>query len=522
MKSRLIILFMFLPVLRTFAQVSEWEKVFHSSNNEYLQYTSIVRNYDVNHNVLAQYGRYTAEPIYPTDDSSRCSTSFLIQNTSTGNITHIVTLPVGYQVNDVRFVTLKKMDGVTTEDFCCFCGTRTQFDGIEYLPSIGGMPEYICLYSKHGFSGFFSMEDALNPTSSFTAKVRDVENTKELYRMTCYAENRGRYYPNQNAFQDNAVLDIIGLDDTVNAPSCFCRAKFYPDYNGGIRWDNNMRHNTTEILTDITKTDDYVVTSSHNTNGDSLWVRYSGQEDHHIPGGLELNTYVGAILFSSLRIFYNCDNPMEVNYFHRIGDAKICNTLSNGIEICYHIEGPYIGGLLNCQYDYSNGTMSFVRGANLKCSPLVKELVFMPANNATAVLYNESSSIDVVSIMTWTLDKNCKYPVTQFYNTSVNAQSITLQNRNSYEHLLWSGNDVGVPQSPMSLMTQRGKMGGGYGQTCHLKKTDYANPAVVDHVSRFKPMNIKYRYAYDNVTYPVTYIPFDPSDIDKEMVCVKQ
>ncbi len=34
--------------------------------------------------------------------------------------------------------------------------------------------------------------------------------------------------------------------------------------------------------------------------------------------------------------------------------------------------------------------------------------------------------------------------------------------------------------------------------------------------------NIKYRYAYDDVTYPVTYIPFDPRDIDKEMVCVKQ
>ena len=363
MKSRFVFLFLLLPIIKTGAQVSEWENIFRSSNNEYIQYTSIVRNYDVNHNVIAQYGRYTAEPINPTDDSSRSSTSFLIQNTSTGDITHIVTLPVGYQVNDVRFVTLRKIDGTATEDFFCFCGTRTRFDGIEYLPYFGGMPEYICLYSKHGFAGFFSMEDALNPTSSCTAKVRDVEKTKELYRMTCYAEEHGYYYSYQNSFLDNAVLDIIGLDDTVNAPSCFCRAKFYPDCYGGVRWDNNIRFNSYEILTDITKTDDYVVTTSHNNTGNSLWIRYSGQEDHLVIGGMQLNTVVNAIDFSQLRIQWDCES-YEVYYnFNRAGNAKLCNTLYDGIDVSYSILGQSIGGLLNCQYGYSNGIMSFVNGA---------------------------------------------------------------------------------------------------------------------------------------------------------------
>lgn len=520
MKSRLIIFFMFLPVLRTFAQVSEWEKVFRSSNNEYLQYTSIVRNYDVNHNVLVQYGRYTAEPIYPTVDSIRSSSSFLIQNTNTNDITHIVTLPVGYQVNDVRFVTLRKSDGVSTEDYCCFCGTRTQFDGIEYLPSSGGLSEFICLYSKHGFAGFFSMNDALNPSSSFTAKVRDVEKTKELFRMTCYSEQYGHYYTNQLSFIDNAVLDIIGLDDTVNAPSCFCRAKFYPDYYGTVRWDNNIRLNTYEIISDITETDNYVVTSSYNTIGDSLWIRYSEKEDHLVSGGLELNSSVGAIDFSSLSIYYDCNDPYYVSQFERIDDAKICHTIFDKIEMAYHYSGPYVGGLLNCQYDYNNGSMSFIQGATYKCEPNVKELVYMPSNKSTAILYRGDNNQDIVSIIKWTAN-NCMYPINQFFSNISNAQSLTLQERNGYEHLLWSGNEIGNPQSPMYLMNQRGEIGGGFGLTCHSKNTDKAQPATVNHVNKTKHMGIKYRFHYDSVSYPVLYIQFNPIDINKEIICNK-
>lgn len=227
-KIALIILFSFLPFLRLAAQISEIEQIFRSHDNDYVQYTSIVRNYDTKYNVLSQYGYFNNET---RADTIKGYSSFMIQNTNTGVIKHIFDLPKGYQVNDVRFVTLRKIDGVTTEDFCCFCGTRTELGNQGYL--------------TRGFAGFFSMQQAINPSSTYTAKVRDVERTIALYRMVCYGEEYGYYYHLQNSFIDNAVLDIIGLEDTVNGPSCFCRAKFYPDVYGGTRWDNNIRDKLT-------------------------------------------------------------------------------------------------------------------------------------------------------------------------------------------------------------------------------------------------------------------------------------
>ena len=146
----------------------------------------------------------------------------------------------------------------------------------------------------------------------------------------------------------------------------------------------------------------------------------------------------------------------------------------------------------------------------------------MPTNSATAVLFNETNLADIVSVLTWTQNVHCLYPVNQFYSSIVNAQSITLQNRNGYEHLLWSGNDVGNPQSPLSLMTQRGEIGGGYKHTCHSNKPEHAYPVVLGHASETKSMYIQCRFAYDDVTYPVIIVPFDPEDIDKEMKCIKQ
>ena len=274
MKRIILFLVAFLQLFSLSAQISEIEQIYGPYSDEYTLYTTIVRNYNDKYNVLMKYGSY-ANVVYTDPITDR--SSFMIQNTSTGDIVHIVDLPLGYQVNDIRFVTLRKMDGVTTVDFCCFCGTRTRFDGIIYpFEPPEDRTDYIYTYSKHGFAGVFSMEEALNPSSSFTAKVRNVEGTKELFKMECYPEEYGYYYHNQNTYIDEVVMDIIGTDDTVNKPSCFCRAKVYPVYSGGgVRWDNNMRYNNYDVLTDITKTDDYVVTTANNVAGDSLWIRYS-------------------------------------------------------------------------------------------------------------------------------------------------------------------------------------------------------------------------------------------------------
>lgn len=522
MEKRRIILFLvaFLQLFSLSAQISEIEQIYGPYSDEYTLYTTIVRNYNDKYNVLMKYGSY-ANVVYT--DSIKGRSAFMIQNTSTGDIVHIVDLPLGYQVNDIRFVTLRKMDGVTTEDFCCFCGTRTRFDGIICLPALPDEPNiYVYTYSKHGFAGIFSMEEALSPSSSYTANVRDVEGTKELYEMVCYPEQYGYYYHNQNSYIDHINMDIIGIDDTVNAPSCFCRAKLYPRYSGSsVRWDNNMRFNNNEILTDITKTDDYVVTTSHTTIGDSLWIRYSDQEVYHILGGWELNDFVNAIDFSSLTMQTDCESSFRIENFSRKSDAKICHTRGDGTEISFLMDGQSYGGLINSQYDYINGTLYFKRGAYLKSWPQVKELIHLPSNNATAVLYNDNS--DFVSVLKWSKNNiYCNYPVRKFYNNGLKLQSITLQKRNGYEHLFWSGNDVGTPHSPMYLMSQRGEQGGGYEQTCHSKNEDNAQPVIINHSLREKKMRIGLRFAYDEVRYPVTYINFAPYVIEKEFQCVKE
>ena len=501
-KKTILLLILILPFLRLAAQISEIEQIFRSP--DYVQYTSIVRNYNETYNVLTQYGYFTNAP---RADTIKGYTSFMIQNTTTGDIKHIFDLPKGYKVNDVRFVTLRKNGTFEPVDFCCFCGTRTELGNQGYL--------------THGFAGFFSMDEALSPSSSYTVKVRDVEKTKELYRMVCYAEEYSLYYHIQNTFLDNAVLDIIGLDDLVNAPSCFCRAKFYPDCLGSVRWDNNIRTNTNEVLTDITITDDYVVTVSNDITGIEQWIRYSGQEDHLIMGGLELNDSVNAILFTTSIIEPECDSYNEIEKFFRYDPAKICFTTGNGIEVSYHIKFEKNEGLFNSQYDYPNGRLKFLRGAYLESTPLVKELIHLPSNNATAVLFEEHNS-DIVSILTWNKNRYCRYPVKQYLDDGILFQSITLQKRNGYEHLFWSGMEKNNIFSPLYLMSQRGENGGGYEQSCHKENDVEAQPITVEHQLIENQLRIIHRFPYDEVTYPVTYIPLIDNEIEKEFPCVKE
>ena len=110
MKRIILFLVAFLQLFSLSAQISEIEQIYGPYNDEYTLYTTIVRNYNDKYNVLMKYGSY-ANVVYTDPITDR--SSFMIQNTSTGDIVHIVDLPLGYQVNDIRFVTLRKMDGVT-------------------------------------------------------------------------------------------------------------------------------------------------------------------------------------------------------------------------------------------------------------------------------------------------------------------------------------------------------------------------------------------------------------------------
>ena len=145
----------------------------------------------------------------------------------------------------------------------------------------------------------------------------------------------------------------------------------------------------------------------------------------------------------------------------------------------------------------------------------------MPTNGSTAILYGGRNN-DFVSIMTWRQNELCKYPVKQYWDEDILFQSITLQNRNSYEHLLWSGMERNNLFSPLYLMSQRGALGGGDKETCHKENDVLAKPATIEHRILNNPMPIVVRFPYNSVLYPVTFIPLIDEEIEKEFPCIKE
>ena len=526
--SRVKLSFLSLALLASLgvtAQISESEYVIRSSTNKYKHYSSLVRNYDKGHNVVMQYGYFT-NVVSITGDSIKGYSSFLIQDINTGDVMHIVDLPWGYQVNDVRFVTLKKKYSLEPVDFCCFCGTRTQLDNVTVLPAMPDEPTtYVFHYSKHGFAGFFSMEEALAPTSAFKARVRDVENAVELYRMTCYAESWGYHNDGRATFEDNAVLDIIGTDDTTNGPSCFYRAKFYPVYGTGVLWDNNIRANDNEVLTDITKTDNYVVTVSNDVAGDSLWVRYSGMEDHLVFGGLQLDTVVDQIHLTNLQVQPGCNSGTVFKEVQQISPAKICHTEGDGIEVACGVSeaGKAVGDewLFNGQYNYNSGGLNLWRASLLDRNPRIKEMLYMPIHDVTAILH-EHRLLDYISMIRWDSIAHCLYDVSQYSAHDLIFHSMALGERNGFNHLYWTAIDRGDPLSPMRINSQSGSQIGVEDPTCHWPESVEARTVIVENSQYGKAMKIKYRYPYDEVRYPVKDCYFDPYIVNTWFRCKKQ
>ena len=76
--------------------------------------------------------------------------------------------------------------------------------------------------------------------------------------------------------------------------------------------------------------------------------------------------------------------------------------------------------------------------------------------------------------------------------------------------------------SPLYLMSQRGENGGGYEQSCHKENDVEAQPITVEHQLIENQLRIIHRFPYDEVTYPVTYIPLIDNEIEKEFPCVKE
>lgn len=227
-------------------------------------------------------------------------TTFLIRdlNDFDSSILSLGSLPGNYIINDIQFIRLG-LNGVSDSiDYCVFCGTRISIvDEYWTLPDEDGNSNYVIQTDTSGFVGFFSMLDALNPDTTGVIRYRDIEWTTSLDKMAVYAEHQSLHFdPSKTSLIDNAVVDVIGKADTnLNRQSCICRVKFYPDFNGGVLWDNNIRSSSTpsEEVLDIVGTDSYVVTVSQlASDNNRLLLRVSDKEHVLHYGGLELDSIV--------------------------------------------------------------------------------------------------------------------------------------------------------------------------------------------------------------------------------------
>lgn len=222
----------------------------------YFSESTLVRNFEGKNNIIMSYG--CEEGLYNTYGICEKS-SFFVQTVDNGQITHLVDLPFGYKVNDMQFVYLKKKQSDFYEPYLCFCGTRTKSIEYEYPHSLDSTLQPVAVPVLVGFVGYFKVYAAMSPTTSDSVVVRDVECSKELHRMTCYAEQNGLYNVNGYSFRDNAVLDIIGIAGPCinrlnhNNLSSLWRVKFCPDYPysyyfpSGTHWDNNIRFNNDNV-----------------------------------------------------------------------------------------------------------------------------------------------------------------------------------------------------------------------------------------------------------------------------------
>ena len=481
---------------------------------------TVVRNFNDKYIIISDYG---FDPDGPTPNEHVVNyTTFYIQNIESGVLTKLFKMPYGYDVHDVRFVYLRKDSiGTIIDSFCCFCGTKYRFIGEYYSHTIGNEPatiEYV--FDSSGFAGFFSMKDAiesaLNPSqpTTATAKVRAVEGTSALYRMTSYAEGPCHYFIG-SAYYDNAVLDIIGVSsDTLGLKSCFSRAKFYPEYNNSILWDNNLRYNNSnEILCDITSTDDYIVTASRfKNNRHDIFLRHSIKESSGcLYGGCELNNIINYLDWESLRI---CEiNTFNANAIRFEDSLRLCHLTGENYALAIGITENSLTGILTFRFNrydcYSSLFGRFEIGLNR-----LQELVYLKRPVITVALaFDEEYQNSTAKFNTWAISE-CKYYDYNIRTPAHFQQSLTVFN--DYD-LFWGC----IPNNSnyqFSLMSYSWPISL-YDDDCSIKDTNYIYESSVSTFEGILYLPIQIKYEYDIIQYPITTIYFKPQIFPLERIC---
>ena len=513
----------FLPVLN--AQISETSRLVLDN---YASISTLVRNYNGKHNIIMSYGRITNQQT-PNNINER--SSFFVQSTDNGYVQHIVDLPYGYKVNDIQFVYLKMIQGDYYIPYCCFCGTRTT--GFEYhYPAPRDSTYVVIVPITNGFVGYFRVEDAISPSYLDTAVVRDVECSKELHRMTGYAEQYGAYWTEQSTFRDNAVLDIIGIANDEhynhNNLSALWRVKFYPEYPyspaypSGTRWYNNIRFNedNMERMLDIIGTDNYVVTISQPTNDyKNIWLRYSDKEIHNIGIGIELNSNIQQLGLSSLLIDgTEINNAYLTAFKEKLRLAPISSDIFS-LAFAAHNDADAIDGIFTFKKDISDPSYT-LNGSYDQGDYEVDELIYLPENKASAYLFHIGEyNTKNTGILFWNYLNNNKYITYHLYSNYITLNSFCFYNIWN-ESLSWSGTHESSYIPPYLLLQE---IDYPMEEIEHCQSLTRSNSAksTINIVNRTHQFLIKEQHFDYQDIYPVTKIPFSPYDVSRKIICNK-
>ena len=126
------------------------------------------RNFEGKNNIIMSYG--CKDNTYNTLGFCEMS-SFFVQNIDNGDIMHLVDLPIGYKVNDMQFVYLKKKQNDYKVPYLCFCGTRLiRYD--YYYPHQRDSSIVVIVPVTAGFVGYFRMDNVWSSSSEDSTKRR--------------------------------------------------------------------------------------------------------------------------------------------------------------------------------------------------------------------------------------------------------------------------------------------------------------------------------------------------------------
>lgn len=527
MKKKFFFLTMLVFCMTARSQVSGIERL--EFENSYFADSTIVRNYNDTFSVVMSYGHYENTPAI---NGLFNSSSFILRDNTNSSMTHIVSLPIGYQVNDVRFVSLtRKLGG---EDlYCCFCGTRYIYKDMYAMVDSNGNPTnmYYYVYDSVGFAGFFWMKEALSPNTSCTAKVRDVEKAKQLFRMTCYAQSEGSLWNMQSTYRDNAVLDIVGVPKSyVNAASAFWRVKFYPVFPpafqpSGTRWDNNIRYDTLvgiEKMVDVTQTDNYVVTVSKSMEDDNrLWLRFSGKETTYVYNGLQLSSLIHPLKMNTLNIGGELLPEGEMSI---VETPRVCGVHLDEFAVAYRMQNDEFEhvGLLTFRHDLTSGTGSAtLDGLYNNGDYMLDDLIYMYWHDVTATLQRHRGSRAHITDANYWLATMYSYNLCRRFSVDdINLQSICFY-RQAGDVMLWSGIDA-VTQMPPYILYQFVPSPKDMYTSCLEHEDILSTQTKIDMGEETYEFPICERFYDVWENYPVSFCHFDPYEINAKSLCEKK